>query len=324
MQLSRRSFQRMVLGLTALPFATVLARAEDYPTHPVRLIVGFPAGSGPDIVARIVAQGMSDRLGQNVVVENRPGAGSNLATNDVAHALPDGYMLMLLTTANVINATLYQNLNYDLLRDITPVGSIDNEPFVLEVNPSVPAKTLQDFIAYAKANPGKVTMASAGIGSAPHIFGVMFQRMAGIQLAHIPYRSNPIPDVIGGQVDCFIGPVQSALEFIRTGKLRALGLTTAQRFDGLPDVPPIADVLPDYEASGWLGIGAPKGTPSDVIAHLNKAINDTTSEPAVKARLNSLGDSVAPRTSADFGLLMKSDVEKWAGVIQSANIKLEQ
>ena len=186
MQLSRRSVQRMVLGLTALPFATVLARAEDYPTHPVRLIVGFPAGSGPDIVARIVAQGMSDRLGQTVVVENRPGAGSNLATNDVAHALPDGYMLMLLTTANVINATLYQNLNYDLLRDIMPVGSIDNEPFVLEVNPSVPAKTLQDFIAYAKANPSKVTMASAGIGSAPHIFGVMFQRMAGIQLATFP------------------------------------------------------------------------------------------------------------------------------------------
>jgi tripartite-type tricarboxylate transporter receptor subunit TctC len=324
MQLSRRSFQRMVLGLTALPFAAALARAEDYPTRPVRLIVGFPAGSGPDIVARIIAQGMSDPLGQSVVVENRPGAGSNLATSDVAHAVPDGYMLMLLTTANVINATLYQNLNYDLMRDIVPVASIDNEPFVFEVNPSFPAKTLQEFIAYAKANPGKVTMASAGIGSAPHIFGEMFQRMAGIQLTHIPYRGNPIPDVIGGQVDCFIGPVQSALEFIRAGKLRALGLTTTQRFDGLPDVPPIADVLPDYEASGWLGIGAPKGTPSDVIARLNKAINDTTSEPTVKARLNSLGDSVAPRTSEDFGLLMKSDVQKWAGVIQSANIKLEQ
>jgi tripartite-type tricarboxylate transporter receptor subunit TctC len=324
MQLSRRSIQRMALGLTALPFAAALARAEDYPTRPVRLIVGFPAGSGPDIVARIIARGMSDRLGQSVVVENRPGAGSNLATSDVAHAAADGYMLMLLTTANVINATLYRNLNYDLLRDIVPVASIDNEPFVLEVTPSFPAKTLQEFIAYAKANPGKVTMASAGIGSAPHIFGEMFQRMAGIQLAHIPYRGNPIPDVIGGQVDCFIGPVQSALEFIRTGKLRALGLTTAQRFDGLPGVPPIAEVLPDYEASGWLGIGAPKATPVDIIARLNKTLNDTTAEPAVKARLNSLGDSVAPMTSADFGRLMKSDVEKWAGVIQSANIKLEQ
>src|SRR5580698_469396 len=248
MQLSRRGFQRMVLGLTALPFTAALARAEDYPTRPVRLIFGFPAGSGPDIVARIVAQGMSDRLGQTVVVENRPGAGSNLATADVAHAPPDGYMLMLLTTANVINATLYQNLNYDLLRDIAPVASIDNEPFVFEVTPSFPAKTLAEFIAYAKANPGKVTMASAGIGSAPHIFGEMFQRMAGITLVHVPYRGNPIPDVIGGQVDCFIGPVQASLEYIRAGKLRALGLTTTQRFDGLPDVTPIADVVPGYEA----------------------------------------------------------------------------
>ena len=324
MQLSRRNFQRIVLGLTTLPFAATFARAEDYPTRPVRLICGFPAGSGPDIVARIIAQGMSGRLGQSVVVENRPGAGSNLATSDVAHAAPDGYMLMLLTTANVINATLYKNLNYDLLRDIAPVASIDNEPFVFEVNPSFPAKTLQEFIAYAKANPGKVTMASAGIGSAPHIFGEMFQRMAGIQLTHVPFRGNPIPDVISGQVDCFIGPVQSALEFIRSGSLRALGLTTKQRFDGLPDVPPISDVLPDYEASGWLGIGTPKGTPADVIAGLNKAINETTADPSIKARLNSIGDSVAPMTSADFGLLMKSDVEKWAGVIQSANIKLEQ
>jgi tripartite-type tricarboxylate transporter receptor subunit TctC len=306
-----------------LPFSATFARAEDYPTHPVRLICGFPAGSGPDIVARIIAQGMSGRLDQSVVVENRPGAGSNLATSDVAHAEPDGYMLMLLTTANVINATLYKNLNYDLLRDIAPVASIDDEPFVFEVTPSFPAKTLKEFIAYAKANPGKVTMASAGIGSAPHIFGEMFQRMAGIQLTHVPYRGNPIPDVISGQVDCFIGPVQSALEFVRSGKLRALGLTTKQRFDGLPDVPPISDVLPDYEASGWLGIGAPKGTPADVVARLNKAINETTADPSVKARLNSLGDSVVPMTSADFGLLMKSDVEKWAGVIQSANIKLE-
>jgi tripartite-type tricarboxylate transporter receptor subunit TctC len=323
MQLSRRMLQRMALGLTVLPFATAFVHAQDYPTHPIRLIVGFPAGSGPDIVGRIIAQGMSNRLGQSVVVENRPGASSNLATSDVAHAAPDGYMLMLLTTANVINATLYRNLNYDLLRDIVPVASIDREPFVFEVNPSLPAKTLQEFISYAKANPGKVTMASAGIGSAPHVFGEMFQRMAGIQLAHIPYRGNPIPDLISGQVDCFIGPVQSALEFVRSGKLRALGLTTAQRFDGLPGVPPIADVLPDYEASGWLGIGAPKGTPVDAIARLNKAIGDTTAEPSVKGRLNSLGDNVAPMTSADFGLLMKRDVEKWAGVIKSAHIKLD-
>src|SRR6202050_5674883 len=324
MKFSRRRIRRMVFGAATLPLFAGLAWGDAYPTHPVRLIVGFPAGSGPDIVGRILAQTVGEKLGQSVVVENRPGAGSNLATADVAHAPPDGHMLMLLTTANVINATLYQNLSYDLLRDIVPVASIDNEPFVFEVTPSFPAKTLPEFIAYAKANPGKVTMASAGIGSAPHVFGEMFQRMAGIQLAHVPYRGNPMPDVISGQVDCFIGPVQSALEFVRTGKLRALGLTTMQKFDGLPDVPPIADVLPGYEASGWLGIGAPKGTPADVIALLKKHVHQTIVESAVKARLTRLGDTTAPKTSADFGLLMKSDVEKWAKVIQSANIKIEQ
>jgi tripartite-type tricarboxylate transporter receptor subunit TctC len=324
MTLSRRRFQQLAFGFATLPFVVAPAWADDYPTRPVRLICGFPAGSGPDIVARIIAQGMSEKLGQSVVVENRPGAGSNMATADVAHAPPDGYMLMLLTTANVINATLYTNLNYDLLRDIAPVGSIDDEPFVLEVNPAVPAKTLQEFIAYAKANPGKITMASAGIGSAPHIFGEMFQRMAGIQLTHIPYRGNPIPDVMAGQVDCFIGPVQSALEFIRAGKLRALGLTTTQPFEGLPGVPPIAELVPGYEASGWLGIGAPKGTPADVIAKLNKALNATIAEADVKARMSSLGDAVMPRSSADFGKLMEQDVAKWADVIHSANIKLEQ
>jgi tripartite-type tricarboxylate transporter receptor subunit TctC len=328
MKLSRRDFQQLgfglAFGLGTLPFVAKSAWSEDYPTRPVRLICGFPAGSGPDIVARIIAQGMSERVGQSVVVENRPGAGSNLATSDVAHAPPDGYMLMLLTTANVINATLYTNLNYDLLRDIAPVGSIDDEPFVLEVNPSVPANTLPEFIAYAKANPGKITMASAGIGSAPHIFGEMFQRMAGIQMTHVPYRGNPIPDVIGGQVDCFIGPVQSSLEFIRSGKLRALGLTTTRRFDGLPGVAPIAEVVPGYEASGWLGIGAPKNTPTGVIALLNKALNATVAASDVRARMASLGDAVMPRSSADFGKLMEQDVAKWADVIHSANIKLEQ
>jgi tripartite-type tricarboxylate transporter receptor subunit TctC len=314
----------MMLGAAALPFFAIGARAEDYPNHPIRLIVGFPAGSGPDIVARIIAQGMSEKLGQSVVVENRPGAGSNIATSDVAHAPPDGYMLMLLTTANVINATLYQNLNYDLLRDIAPVASIDDEPFVLEAYPAVPANTLPEFIAYAKANPGKITMASAGIGSAPHIFGEMFQKMAGISLVHVPYRGNPIPDVIGGQVDCFIGPVQASLEYIRAGKLRALGLTTKQRFDGLPDVAPIADVVPGYEASGWLGVGAPTGTPAAVIARLNQAVNGTITDPNVKSKMSSLGDSATPRPSTDFGKLMEQDVEKWAKVIDAANIKLEQ
>jgi tripartite-type tricarboxylate transporter receptor subunit TctC len=324
MKLSRRDFQRAVLGLAALPLASAPAWADNYPTRPIRLIVGFPAGSGPDISARVITQGMSANIGQSVVVEDRPGASSNLATSEVAHAPPDGYTLILLTTANVINATLYKNVNYDLLRDIAPVASIEIDPFVFELTPSFPARTLPEFIAYAKANPGKVTMASAGIGSGPHIFGEMFQRMAGIRMTHVPYSGNPIPDVISGQVDFFIGPILSALEFIRTGKLRALGITTAQRSDALPDVAPVADVVKGYEASGWLGIGAPKGTPVDVIARLNKAINGSLADPAVKAHLNSLGATVALRTSADFGLLVKSDFEKWAKVIQDANIKLEQ
>jgi tripartite-type tricarboxylate transporter receptor subunit TctC len=313
-----------MLGAVALPFAGALAWGDDYPNRLVRLIIGFPAGSGPDIVGRVIGQGLSEKLGQSVVVENRPGAGSNLATSDVAHASPDGYMLMLLTTANVINATLYTNLNYDLLRDIAPVGSIDNEPFVLVVNPSVPAKTMPEFIAYAKANPGKITMSSAGIGSAPHIFGEMLQKMAGVQFTHVPYRGNPLPDLIGGQVDFFIGPVQSSLEYIRGGKLRALAMTTAKRFDGLPDVPVIADFVPGYDASGWLGIGAPKATPPDVIVRLNQALNATLAEPDVKSRLASLGDGVAPRSSADFSKLVQDDITKWANVIHSANIKLEQ
>ncbi len=325
MKFSRRDFQRVALGLATLPFASATARADDFPSRPIRLIVGFPAGSGPDIVARIIGQGMSEKLGQSVVVENRPGAGSNMATADVAHSPPDGYMLMLVTTANVINATLYTNLNYDFARDITPVGKDRYEPFVLEVNPSVAAKTLPEFIAYAKANPGKVTMASAGIGSAPHIFGEMFQRMAGIQMTHVPYRGNPIPDLISGQVDCWIGPVQSSLEFIRSGKLRALGLTTTQRFDGLPDVPPIADTVPGYRSQRMARHRCAQGTPPDVIAKLNKALNATVAEagcenpdwPASAMRC-------MPRSSADFGKLISRMLRSGRDVIHSANIKLEQ
>jgi tripartite-type tricarboxylate transporter receptor subunit TctC len=324
MKFSRRDFQRLALGFATLPFAASRVLADDFPTRPIRLISGFPAGSGPDIVARIIAAGMSDKLGQSVIVEDRPGAGSNMATADVAHAPPDGYMLMLVTTANVINATLYTNLNYDFARDIAPVGKIDTEPFVFEVNPSVPAKTLSEFIAYAKANPGKVTMASAGIGSAPHIFGEMFQRMAGIQMSHVPYRGNPLPDILGGQVDCWIGPVQSSLEYIKAGKLRALGLSTTTRLDALPDLPVIADTVPGYDAAGWLGLGAPSGTPPDVVAKLNKALNAALGDADIKLKLGNLGDTPSPTSAEDFGKLLKSEIAKWGGVIREANIKLEQ
>jgi tripartite-type tricarboxylate transporter receptor subunit TctC len=323
MQLPRRTFLQWAAGGLALALASA-ALADSYPARPVHIIVGFPPGSGPDIVARILAQSLSEELAQSVVVENRPGASSTLATADVAHALPDGYTLLILTTANTINATLYQNLNFDFLRDIAPVASIDVEPFVMEVTPSFPAKTLQEFIAYAKANPGKVTMASAGIGSAPHIYGVLFQRLAGVELVHVPYRGNPLPDLLSGQVQLFFGPIQSSLEYIRTGKLRALGATTKEGIAALPSVPAIADLVPGYEAGGWLGVGAPAKTPPDIVAKLNHSIGATLTKPDVKARLASLGDTVSTGSPAEVRTFLAEQVEKWAKLIRDANIKVEQ
>jgi tripartite-type tricarboxylate transporter receptor subunit TctC len=323
MHLSRRELISSAAA-AALPLFAPSARAQSYPVRPLHFIVGFPAGSGPDIVGRIVGQALSERLGQTVVVEDKPGASSNLATADVAHAAPDGYTLLMLTTANTINATLYQKLDFDFLRDIVPVASIDREPFVMDVTPSFPANTLADFIAYAKANPGKVTMASAGIGSAPHIFGQLFQSMAGVELTHVPYRGNPLPDLLSGQVQVFFGPVQSSLEFIRTGKLRALAVTTAKRSDILPDLPAIAEAVPGYEADGWLGVGVAKNTPGDIVARLHEGISASVADSAVKARLASLGDSPFPSSTADFQRFITDDTEKWAKVIRAANVKLEQ
>ncbi len=324
MKLRRRKFLQWTLGGLALVPASFAAQADTYPSRPVHIIVGFPAGSGPDIVARILGQSLSEQLGQSVVVENRPGASSNLATADVVHAAADGYTLLILTTANTINATLYEKLNFDFLRDIAPVASIDFEPFVMEVTPSFPAKTLQEFIAYTKANPGKVTMASAGIGSAPHIYGVLFQTLAGVELTHVPYRGNPLPDLLSGQVQVFFGPIQSSLEFIRTGKLRALGATTKEGIAALPDVPAIADLVPGYEAGGWLGVGVPAKTPPDLVTKLNLSINAALTRPEVKARLASLGDTVSTSTPADVRAFLAAQVEKWAKVIRAANIKVEQ
>ncbi len=323
MALPRRTFLQW--ASTGLAMASTLraALADTYPSRPLHLIVGFPAGSGPDIVARILGQSLSEELGQPVVVENRPGASSNLATADVAHAAPDGYTLLILTTANTINTTLYEHLNFDLVRDIAPVASIDFEPFVMEVTPSFPARTLQEFIAYAKANPGKVTMASAGIGSAPHVYGVLFQMLAGVELAHVPYRGNPLPDLLSGQVQVFFSPIQSSLEYIRTGKLRALGATTKEGIAALPDVPVIANIVPGYEAGGWLGVGVPAKTPQDVVANLNQSIGAALNRPEVKARLTTLGDTVSTSSPDEVRTFLNGQIGKWAKVIHAANIKVE-
>jgi tripartite-type tricarboxylate transporter receptor subunit TctC len=320
---SRRHFLGTAASAAALPVLARRARAQGFPSRPIHFIVGFPAGSGPDIVARIIGDGMGRQLGQTFVVEDRPGASSNLATADVAHAPADGYMILMVTTANVINATLYQKLDYSFMRDIAPVASLDREPFVLDVTPSLPVKTVPELIAYAKANPGKVTMASAGIGSAPHLFGQLFQNLAGIEMTHVPYRGNPLPDMLSGQVQVFFGPIQSSLEYIRTGKLRALAVTTTKRSFLLPDLPTIAETLPGYDAEGWLGIGAPKNTPPDVIAKLHAAMNGALADSAVKTKLEALGDTVAPATTAEFAKLVNDEYEKWGKVIRDANIKVE-
>jgi tripartite-type tricarboxylate transporter receptor subunit TctC len=320
---SRRHFLGTAASAAALPVLARRARAQGFPSRPIHFIVGFPAGSGPDIVARIIGDGMGRQLGQTFVVEDRPGASSNLATADVAHAPADGYMILMVTTANVINATLYQKLDYSFMRDIAPVASLDREPFVLDVTPSLPVKTVPELIAYAKANPGKVTMASAGIGSAPHLFGQLFQNLAGIEMTHVPYRGNPLPDMLSGQVQVFFGPIQSSLEYIRTGKLRALAVTTTKRSFLLPDLPTIAETLPGYDAEGWLGIGAPKNTPPNVIAKLHAAMNGALADSAVKTKLEALGDTVAPATTAEFAKLVNDEYEKWGKVIRDANIKVE-
>jgi tripartite-type tricarboxylate transporter receptor subunit TctC len=322
MKPSRRRFLHMS-GAAALAAASRTARAQTYPARPVRLIIGYPPGGSADITARLMGQWLSERLGQQFVIESRPGAGTNIATEAVVRAAPDGYTLLLVAPANAINATLYDKLNYNFIRDIAPAAGLIRFPNVMVVNPSVPATTIPEFIAYAKANPGKLNMASSGNGSTIHVSGELFKMMTGVNMVHVPYRGGApaLTDMISGQVQVMFDNVPTSIEFIRAGKLRPLAVTTAVRSDVLPDLPTVADFVPGYEASAWYGVGAPKGTPDEIIDRLNKEINAILADSKTKARLAELGATVLAGSPADFGKLVAEETEKWGKVVKFSGAK---
>ena len=323
MTLPRRRFLHLAARAAALPALPRIAWAQTYPTRPVHLIVGTVAGATPDIDARIIGQWLSERLGQPFVIENRPGAGTNIATELVVRARPDGHTLLLITTANAINATLYDNLNFNFIRDIAPVASLVRTPLVMEVNPLVPAKTVSEFIAYANANPGKINMASAGNGTPQHVSGELFKMMAGVKLLHVPYRSTgpALVDLLGGQVQVMFDNLPSSIEHIRAGRIRALAVTPGTRSQALPDVPTIGESVPGYLGGGWSGIGAPAQTPVEIIERLNTHINAGLADPKMKARLADLGAIPIPMTPADFGKLIADETEKWGKAVQFSGAK---
>jgi tripartite-type tricarboxylate transporter receptor subunit TctC len=325
MILPRRQFLHLVAGVAALPAAPHLALAQSYPTRPVRVTVQTPAGGSPDIIARVISQWLSERLGQQFVVDNRPGASGNIGTEAVVRAPADGYSLLLAMSANAINATLFDNLRFSFVRDTVPVALVGRIPLVMEVHPSIPAKTVPEFIAYAKANPGKINMASAGNATPLHVAGELFQMMAGVRLVHVPYRGEAVamPDLLTGQVHVMFGVVPSSLGYIREGKLRALAVTTAKRLEVLPDVPAMEEFLAGYEASGWYGIAAPKDTPRDIVEKLNREINGAFADPKMKERLSDLGCLVSAGSPADFEKFIAGETEKWAKVIRTAGLKAE-
>ena len=325
MKLRRRQFLRLAAGAAALPAVPRIALADTYPNRPIHLIVGFAAGGPNDISARLMGQWLSERLGQPFIVENRPGAGGNVATELVVHALADGYTLLLVPAPAAINATLYDNLNFNFIRDIAPVAGILRVPEVMVVNPSVPAKSVPEFIAYAKANPGKINMASAGNGSVPHVAGELFKSMTGVDLVKVGYRGGgpALIDLMGGQVQVMFEPTLSTISYIRAGKLRALAVTSATRSPALPDVPTVGESVPGYEATAWFGIGAPKNTPTEIIEKLNSEVSAGLADPKIKERLADLGGAPMPMTPAEFGKLIAEETEKWGKVIRAANIKLD-
>jgi tripartite-type tricarboxylate transporter receptor subunit TctC len=319
MKLPRRSFLHLAAVAAALP----VARADTYPSRTVHLIVGFPAGNASDILARLVGQSVSERLGQQFVIENRPGAGSNIGTEIVVKAPADGYTLLLVTAANAINTSFYEKLNFNFIRDIAPVASVVSSPYVMAVNPSLSVQTVSEFIAYAKANPGKINMTSAGIGTSTHLFGELFQMMTGISMVHVPYRGNFVPDLLGGQVQVVFAPITHLIAYIRSGQVRALAVTTATRSEALPDIPTLAEFVPGYEATGWYGIGAPKQTSTEIIEKLNNEINAALTDPKLRARLADLGSVAMQMTPTEFEKFIVDETNKWAKVIRAANIKPE-
>ena len=316
---NRRRFLQL-LGASALA-PTVSSAADTYPTRPIRIIVGFAPGTATDIAMRLIAQPLSVRLGREVVVENKPGAASNIAADFVVRSPPDGYTLLAMTVTNAINATFYPHLNFDITRDIVPVIATFQSPSTFVVNPSVPVKTIPEFIAYAKANPGKLNYASSGYGSAPNLNGEMFKIMTGVNIVHVPYRSSLVPDLLAGQVQAFIGPMPVTIAYVKAGKLRALGVTSAKHSDALPDVPAIAEFVPGYEATIWHGLGAPKDTPPAIVDRLNKEINAVLAAPDFKAKFAKIGGTTLGGTSAAYGKLIADEIAKWGKVIREANIK---
>ena len=313
----------LAAGAAALPAASRFAWAQAYPARPVRLIIGYPPGSGPDINARLIGQWLSERLGQPFVIDNRPGAGSNIGTEAVVRAPADGYTLLIAASANASNATLYDKLDFNFIRDIAPVASFTRAPFVMEVHPSVPTKTVPEFIAYAKGNPGRINMASSGNGTVPHLAGELFKMMTGVDMVHVPYRGGTaaLVDLLRGQVQVRFGSLTELIQYIKDGKLRALAVTTASRSEVLPDIPTAGEFLPGYDASAWTGVGAPRNTPAEIIEKLNREINAGLADPKLKARFTDQGLAAFVGSPADFGKFIVDETEKWAKVVRTANIK---
>ena len=323
MKLPRRKFLHLAAGAAALPAASRFAWAQAYPARPVRLIIGYPPGSGPDINARLIGQWLSERLGQPFVIDNRPGAGSNIGTEAVVRAPADGYTLLIAASANASNATLYDKLDFNFIRDIAPVASFTRAPFVMEVHPSVPTKTVPEFIAYAKGNPGRINMASSGNGTVPHLAGELFKMMTGVDMVHVPYRGGTaaLVDLLRGQVQVRFGSLTESIQYIKDGKLHALAVTTASRSEVLPDIPTAGEFLPGYDASAWTGVGAPRNTPAEIIEKLNREINAGLADPKLKARFTDQGLAAFVGSPADFGKFIVDETEKWAKVVRTANIK---